>query len=319
LDGSGRIVVSASYDYSPGAPGQNSSDFLVARFNANGSLDTTFGAAHSGWVKTDIQSGSTDLAYALALQSDGKIVVGGSAAPQTGGEIPAVVRYNPDGSLDSTFGQGGVTLIDADPNQSEVRAAVVQPDGKILLAGMGNAGTVLLIRLNANGTPDASYGPAGTGVSSTSIGAALQIAAMDLQPDGRAVVAGRIGTFPAGGGEVDYFALTRFLASSASPAAVQVGSFTAAPNPVAAGSPVTLTAGGVTTTNAGATVTKGAFYAEDSAGTEQFLGYGTANADGTWTLTFTADLVLGPYTVRALAADSTGAVSDPLTADLNVT
>jgi hypothetical protein len=115
--------------------------------------------------------------------------------------------------------------------------------------------------------------------------------------------------------------LARFGASSAAPSPVQVGSLTATPNSVTTGSPVTLTAGGITTTNTGATITTVAFYTVDNAGTEQFVGYGTQNPDGTWTLTFTftSDPVFSPYTLRALAVDSTGAVSDPFAANLNVT
>jgi uncharacterized delta-60 repeat protein len=297
---------------------------MAARFNANGSLDTSFGAAHSGWVTTNIESGSTDNVYSLALQSDGKILVGGGAVPQTGAEDPAaVVRYNPDGSLDSTFGQGGVALIHAVPGQDStavVHAMVVQPDGEILVAGQRTFGTVLMARLNANGTPDTSYGPAGTGVISTQTGYSELDGGMALQPDGRVVVAGRMNTDPsAPGGEVEYFALSRFLASSASPAPVQIGSFTASSPSVTAGSPLTLTAGGITTTDAGATIARVAFYYVDATGLEQSLGYGTQNADGTWTLTFAVNLTPGQYKLLTLGADSTGAVSDPLTADLTVT
>jgi hypothetical protein len=100
---------------------------------------------------------------------------------------------------------------------------------------------------------------------------------------------------------------------------VQVGSFAAAPSPVAAGNPVTLTADRVTTATSGATVTKVAFYYVDSTtGFQQFLGYGTRNADGTWTLTFTMTLAPRSYKLLALAADSTGAVSDPFAINLDV-
>jgi hypothetical protein len=99
---------------------------------------------------------------------------------------------------------------------------------------------------------------------------------------------------------------------------VQVGSLTATPNPVAAGSPITLTAGGVTTTNAGATVTEVAFYVVNDAGVELLLGYGTLNADGTWTLTLTPNLTSGQYRLLALAVDSSGSISDPLAINLDV-
>jgi hypothetical protein len=99
---------------------------------------------------------------------------------------------------------------------------------------------------------------------------------------------------------------------------VQVGSVAATPNPVAAGSPVTLTAGGVTTTNTGATVTTVAFYAVNDAGVAVFLGDAIRNADGTWTLTWTVNLASGQYTLLALAVDSSGSISDPLAINLDV-
>jgi uncharacterized delta-60 repeat protein len=322
VDGNGRIVVAATHPTPYSDP-----DFLVARFNANGSLDTTFGPAHTGVVTTDLASGSEDYAYALTLQNDGKIVVGGLES--TAQDSPAgVVRYNSDGSLDQTFGSGGVALIDADPlhiSMTAVHAAVVQADGKILLAADGGyynpnlvGGTAKIIRLNANGTPDETYGPWGTGPSSISIGYNDQVSAMALQPDGRAVVAGMMNTDGTVAPEVDYFALMRFLATEPSPSPVQIGSFAAAPNPVTTGNPVTLTASGITSTNPGATVTEVAFYVVDASGIELFLGYSIQNTDGTWTLTWTPNLAPGQYLLLALAVDSTGSVSDPVGIYLDV-
>src|SRR5262249_28073378 len=146
-------------------------------------------------------------------------------------------------------------------------------------------GMVVVMRFNPNGSQDTSYGPSGTGVMMTSLGYAAEVSAMALQPDGRTVVAGNMITDPNIGPQIQSFALTRFTASAAAPSPVQVGSFTASSTTVTAGSPVTLTAGGITNTNPGATITHVAFYSVDSFGTEQLLGYGTANADGTWTLT----------------------------------
>jgi uncharacterized delta-60 repeat protein len=332
LDSSGRIIVAGT---SP-LPSTTSNDFRVARFTASGSLDTTFGAAHTGVVTTDLASGSQDHAYALALQGDGKILVGGVAIPSAGLPNPtpaAVVRYNPDGSLDTTFGQGGIALDvwDAGPGHigsPTVRDLVVEPNGALLIAAdaerltpngsggyVSDFGTSLLMRLNADGSADPSFGPAGFGVAATSLGFHALDAAMAVQADGRVVVVGQMNT---DNPYLEYFALTRFTAASASASPVQIGSFAASSATVTPGSPVTLTAGGITTTNAGATITQVAFYVIDSSGIEQLLGYGTANADGTWTLTFTVNLASGSYTLMAMAVDSTGAVSDPFTLSLNV-
>jgi uncharacterized delta-60 repeat protein len=332
VDTLGRVVVSGNTrQVHPDSP----RDFLVARFTAAGALDTTFGAAHTGVVTTDIRSGSIDRATALVLQGDGKIVLAGYSAPATAPYQPqpaALVRYNPDGSLDPAFGQGGVATAAWQPGGvyfQETSAALEQPDGKILLAGLaddytktvlGSSDTpaVLLLhmRLNPDGSPDTSYGSLGTGAVATAIPPDLnaRATAMALQPDGRVILAG----FQEGSG-VDDVVLARYLPASTSPSPVQVGSLAAAPNPVAAGSSVTLTAGSVTTTSPGATIAMVAFYVVDAVGSEQFLGYGARQADGTWALTVTADLAPGTYTLLALAVDSTGVISDPVGIYLDVT
>jgi hypothetical protein len=134
---------------------------------------------------------------------------------------------------------------------------------------------------------------------------------MSLQPDGRIIVAG----FQQNQTGI---VLGRYLPTTTSPSALQIGSLAAAPNPVTAGSSMTLTAGSVATTNPGATIAMVAFYVVDAVGSEQFLGYGARQADGSWALTVTADLAPGTYTLLALAVDSTGAVSDPLALPLTV-
>jgi len=331
VDASGRIVVAGT---SPGP--YTSNHFLVARFNSNGSLDTTFGAAGNGVVTTDASGpGGRDYAYSLTLQGDGKILEGGSAIPanQNSGFV-TLARYNPDGTLDTTFNGNGIARAAAELNYvsgAGADALVVQPDGKIVTAGQGSyiatrpdgstyqsSNMVLEMRFNPDGSRDSSYGPSGTGAVMTSLGFNATVSAMALQPDGRTVVAGEMNTDQSIGPYLEYFALVRFTASAAAASPVQVGSFTASATTVAVGSPVTLTAGGITTTNAGATITQVAFYSVDSFGTEQLLGYGTANANGTWTLTFTVNLAPGSYTLLALAVDSTGAVSDPFALSLNV-
>jgi len=111
----------------------NSSDFVVLRFNPDGTPDNSFG--DNGKVVTAI-SNVADVANHVVYQPDGKlIVVGFSAAYNTsGGSVKAVlVRYNPDGSLDPTFGNGGIVLT---PNYGIFRSAL-QPDGKIVTIDNG--------------------------------------------------------------------------------------------------------------------------------------------------------------------------------------
>jgi uncharacterized delta-60 repeat protein len=333
LDASGRIVVSGT------APG-TLREFLVARFNANGSPDTTFGAAHTGVVTTDIPGSVApgDNAYALALQGDGKIVVGGQAVIGNWGLL-TLVRYNPDGSLDTTFNGDGMVTAAPVPGGNisggEVDALAIQPDGEIVAAGQGgyvvtqsdgstyqSPNQIVSMRFHADGSLDTSYGPLGTGAVMTSLGFNSQRPwGMVLQPNGRVVVESTMNTDEPSVSNpspyLEYFALVGLTGSAPAPSPVQVSSFTASATTVAAGSSVSLTAGSITTTNAGATITQVAFYAVDFTGTKQLLGYGTLNADGTWSLTFTPKRS-GSYTLLALAVDSTGAISDPASLGLNV-
>jgi uncharacterized delta-60 repeat protein len=164
-----------------------------------GSLDPTFGAG--GTVITDF--GRSESGAAVALQPDGKIVVSGRVYDFELGTIAlTVVRYQPDGSLDNSFGSSGrATLaLGAPPAGNNI---VLQSDGKILVAGSafnGNTGHVdfAVTRLKTDGSLDASFGPGGTqlidfGDRSTDPSFAFAFANADgiaLQSDGRIVVSG---------------------------------------------------------------------------------------------------------------------------------
>src|SRR4030095_1497750 len=104
--------------------------------------DNSFGGG-DGIVKTDIGSGSVDNGFAVALQFDGKILVAGLTTATGGGDF-ALVRYNTDGSLDHTFGGGdGKVTTDIGANTPDAALAIkVQPNGKILVAGITGAGTI---------------------------------------------------------------------------------------------------------------------------------------------------------------------------------
>ena len=125
----GKIVVAGSAD--DGAGG----NFALARYNSDGTPDTTFGSG--GTVTTDF-SGGADKAYAVAIQPDGKIVAAGYAT-SSGRSYFAIARYNSDGSLDDTFNHGGskpgtlVTAVGA--SNSTAKALALQPDGALVLAG----------------------------------------------------------------------------------------------------------------------------------------------------------------------------------------
>src|SRR6185503_7609292 len=123
-------------------------DFALARYNANGSLDSTFG--NGGKVTTDF-FGHQDDAFAVAIQSDGKIIAAGSAENSSGsGSAIAVVRYNPNGSLDSAFGNAGKAIVDLGA-RSLAFSVVIQSNGKIVVAGDAGQTGFLLARFNSDG------------------------------------------------------------------------------------------------------------------------------------------------------------------------
>jgi uncharacterized delta-60 repeat protein len=131
-------------------------DFALARYLPDGTLDASFGSG--GKVTTDLL-GFDDQAFALALQADGKLVAAGEA-----GADFALVRYNPDGTLDQGFGSGGIVTTDFARNVDRVEALVVQADGKLVAAGQAFSGTSLdfaLARYHPDGTLDTSFGSGG--------------------------------------------------------------------------------------------------------------------------------------------------------------
>src|SRR5262249_16748710 len=102
-------------------------DFALARYNRDASLDQTFGT--DGLVSTDFDRGF-DIAKAVALQADGKIVVAGSTSRPLNRSAFALARYQPDGHLDATFGVGGRVVTEVGLF-SDTQGVALQPDGKI--------------------------------------------------------------------------------------------------------------------------------------------------------------------------------------------
>jgi len=169
-------------------------DFALARYNSNGSLDTTFGT--SGRVTTDIGSPYEE-ATAVAVQPDGKIVVAGGAVFGLFNDF-VLVRYNSNGTLDTTFGTGGKVITNLAGVSAQAYSVAVQRDGKIVVAGEANVGggyDFALVRYNSNGTLDASFGSRGqvfTDFGTAQQGFSFaQASALALQPDGKIVLAGQ--------------------------------------------------------------------------------------------------------------------------------
>ena len=155
--------------------------FGISRFNADGSLDTTYGQTTANGVTTPgtgtviTPFGGDDTPIALIIQPDGKALVAGTsvAAGGSGASQFALARYNPDGSLDTTFGNGGRVLTSfggpspgapagSPPASADVaEAMLLLSNGQIIVAGHSNAGGTqefALAQYNANGTPDTTYG-----------------------------------------------------------------------------------------------------------------------------------------------------------------
>jgi len=181
----GKVVAAGSSDAA------GTFDFALARYNADGSLDTGFGSG--GKVLTDLGSSFWDVALAVAIQSDGKIVAAGFGRASNGYDPEiALVRYNPDGSLDTGFGAGGKVqtgFASGVGYSSLAEAIVLQPDGKIVVAGSSWFGTsrFTLVRYNTDGTLDTGFGTGGIALADVGYGEARSVA---LQPDGRIVAAG---------------------------------------------------------------------------------------------------------------------------------
>jgi uncharacterized delta-60 repeat protein len=166
LQADGKILVN-SY-----AVGSGTYSELV-RYNADGSLDLTFGAGGIVSTGPDRSTGAD-----VAVQADGKIVVSGSNF--------TVARYNSDGSLDTSFGTGGTVA--STFGFSGVSSLIVQADGKIVAAGLVNSteDDVTIARYDTNGNLDASFGAGGK--VTTSFGTDSHATGITSQPDGKLVV-----------------------------------------------------------------------------------------------------------------------------------
>jgi uncharacterized delta-60 repeat protein len=229
----GKIAVAAWIYGNPIPPGVNSGQFGLARFNPDGTADTTFG--QSGQVVTPFPN-SGGIAWATALQADGKIVVAGQTV-SSGIWSPTLLRYNADGSLDTTFGNGGMVVTSSSSHR--FLALAIQADGRIVATG------------DSNGN----------------------------------------------------FMTARYLAGP------EIGTVSQSASTVAAGGTLTLTAANLSDGDPGATITQVDFYAVDSNGNRQLLGYAT-QASGVWTLTYTVALASGQYTLFAEALGSDGILCD---------
>jgi uncharacterized delta-60 repeat protein len=179
--------------------GEVTNDFVLARYNGDGSLDSTFGSG--GKVRIHLSGTSFDEANAVALEPNGKIIVGGSF---DNGFLLA--RFDRNGSLDPSFGSGGKVLTDLGPNPGQGFAVAVAPSGKIVQAGWSGP-DFALFRFNRDGSLDLSFGSAGEVLTHFGTSDFDQAHAVALEPNGKIVAAG--GSFSLDNGQ---FALARYLA-----------------------------------------------------------------------------------------------------------
>lgn len=198
LQPDGRIVLVGWFADSPVL------QYALARLNADGSLDPSFG---TGGKASAPLVGAVGLGTAAVLQADGRIVVLGATGAAANPNV-ALARFNADGTLDGTFGTGGHVLVPlAGPFRAQ--ALALQPDGKILIAGSsGPSGGPFdfgLIRLLPGGALDASFD--GDGLATSDFGGTESAYSAAVLGDGRIVLSG-YRTSP-----TTDFALVRYLAN----------------------------------------------------------------------------------------------------------
>ncbi|HEV2292974.1 MAG TPA: S8 family serine peptidase [Tepidisphaeraceae bacterium] len=192
------------------------SDLVVARFLANGAIDTSFGVGGRATAKV------RDRAHAntIAVQSDGKIVIGGMTAFVSGSSSQprmVIVRFTAAGALDTTFASSGVFTASTYPmtNNGEVERVIIQGDGKILAAftagSNGNWADFGAVRLNTNGTLDTTF--SGDGWATYDFNAFMDDCySMELLPDGKVLL---IGLSRTSGSSTYYLAMMRLTAAGA--------------------------------------------------------------------------------------------------------
>jgi uncharacterized delta-60 repeat protein len=165
----------------------SSGDFLIARYLNNGKLDTSFNK--QGFIVSDFGS-SNSFASTIALQGDGKILVCGTSLQCSKYDM-VLARYNINGSPDINFGSQGKTLAFISNSYNEAKSLIIQPDGKIIVAGDIEVGTkdqFGLIRIKPNGIVDSTFGIDG-GVT-TNIGSSSIPTQLGLQADKKILLTG---------------------------------------------------------------------------------------------------------------------------------
>jgi uncharacterized delta-60 repeat protein len=185
--GNGQILVGGdSFN-----PFNNTSDFAIARLNSNGFLDTSFGVQGRNAVDG---FGGFDEAYAIAVQPDGRIILGGIGQNGANGQDMVLMRFLANGFPDNTFFGTGETAIHFGSGADRIFDIDLQPDGKIVTAGSvfvggANGFDFALLRLHSNGLLDTTFGNGG-GVLTDFDGGNDAAFSVDVLSDGRILATG---------------------------------------------------------------------------------------------------------------------------------
>jgi len=207
LQADGKIILAGTTEFTT----QGGQDFAAMRLNSDGTLDTTFGANGIAQVGFDLYGFSgffnEDSCYAVAVQADGKIVMAGRVRTSTFDYDMGVTRLNADGTLDTTFGSFGRRTIQfvTDPffggSEDEAHAMLIQPDGKIVLAGFTDSNNFdndfAIARLDVNGNLDPTFGNGGLATVAFNFGSGFgsdddEAYGITRQGDGKLVLVGSV-------------------------------------------------------------------------------------------------------------------------------
>ena len=198
IQSNGKILVSgSSYD-------GDYDEFAIARYNADGSLDSSFSA--DGWLMEIVGSGNSEV-FGLAVEPGGKIYAGGYCENGTDSDF-GLIRLNNDGTMDNTFNSTGEVVTDIDGYNECLNALVLQTDGKIVTGGFANNDSdddFALVRYNTDGTLDDTFD--GDGIQTTDLffSSDEDVFSVKLQQDGKIIASGT-----AYDNTQYYFALARY-------------------------------------------------------------------------------------------------------------
>ncbi len=176
-------IVTAGHSYNG-----NKKNFALARYNPDGSLDVDFGI---GGIVTTVVGVTNDFVKSVAIQSDGKIVTAGYSYNGNNFDF-ALVRYNPDGSLDRSFDKDGILTMMIGIGDDFANSVAIQNDGKIIVAGssrIGRNNDFVLVRYNPDGSLDTDFNMNGIVITTVAIGGS-EAQSITIQSDGKIVVAG---------------------------------------------------------------------------------------------------------------------------------